>query len=44
MIAHLSAPAAFQRLMDYLFSDMREFTGVYIDDIVLFCDSLEDHL
>ena len=39
-----NAHAAFQRLMDHLFSDMRNFTDVYIDDIVIFSDSFEEHL
>ena len=31
-----NAPSAFQRLMDQIFSDVRHFTDVYIDDIVIF--------
>ena len=39
-----NCPAAFQKLIDPIFSDMREFTDVYIDDILIFSDSLDDYL
>ena len=40
-----NAPATFQRLMNDLFAAYRnEFVVVYIDDILIFSKSLEDHL
>ena len=39
-----NAPATFQRTMDIRFSDMIDYTGIYVDDIVVYSESLEDHL
>ena len=39
-----NAPATFQRTMDMTFSDMIDYTDIYVDDIVVYSESLEDHL
>ena len=39
-----NAPATFQRTMNNLLSEYREFANVYIDDIVIFSRTLEEHL
>ena len=38
-----NAPAKFMQLMDIVLGDMKEFAGVFIDDIVVFSSTLEDH-
>ena len=38
------APATFQRLMDRVFKGMEEYVVVYLDDIVVFNATWEDHL
>ena len=30
--------------MDYIFQNMRQFAGAYIDDILIYNKTLEDHL
>ena len=40
----MNAPATFQRTMDFLIEDMRTFAGMYIDDLLVFSDTLEDHV
>ena len=37
------APATFQRLMDRVLHGL-EFAGVYIDDLIIFSETLEEHL
>ena len=39
-----NAPATLQRTMDMTFSDMIDYTDIYVDDIVVYSESLEDHL
>ena len=39
-----NAPATFQRTIDMTFSDMIDYTNIYVDDIVVYSESLEDHL
>ena len=39
-----NAPATFQRTMEMKFSDMIDYTDIYVDDIVVYSESLEDHL
>ena len=39
-----NAPGTFQKTMDYIFQNMRQFAGVYIDDILIYTKTLEDHL
>lgn len=40
-----NAPSTFQRCMDTLFSDYKfKFLMVYLDDIIIFSKSLEDHM
>ena len=38
------APATFQRMMDRLVSSMAEFCVAYLDDLVIFSSSWEEHL
>ena len=38
------APATFQRMMDSLLRGLRKFTAAYLDDIVIFSTSWEEHL
>ena len=39
-----NAPSTFQRNMDMIFDDMRHFTKVYMDDIVVHSKSWAEHL
>ena len=39
-----NAPATFQRTMNHILRDCQEFSGAYIDDIVIFSRSWEEHL
>jgi hypothetical protein len=39
-----NAPATFQSLMNDIFADCRDFVVVYLDDILVFSDSPEQHL
>ena len=39
-----NAPSTFQRTMDLIFQDLRDFAGAYIDDILIFSKDLTDHL
>ena len=36
--------ATFQKTMDFIFQSMRQFAGAYIDDIMIYTKTLEDHL
>ena len=38
------APATFQRTMNHVLRDCRGFSGAYIDDIVVFSESWEEHI
>ena len=38
------APATFQRMMDYLVDGCGAFAAAYLDDLVVFSGSWEDHL
>src|SRR5882724_4607312 len=39
-----NAPAMFQAFMNHIFRDMTDiFVVIYLDDILIFSDSLEDH-
>uniref|UniRef100_A0A0N5C5K1 RNA-directed DNA polymerase n=1 Tax=Strongyloides papillosus TaxID=174720 RepID=A0A0N5C5K1_STREA len=38
------SPGTFQRIMDHIFSDMRSSILVYIDDIIVFSNTEEEHL
>lgn len=38
------APATFQRLMDKLLQGTSDFAAAYLDDVVIFSDSWEDHV
>ena len=51
MVSHVlqqgdaNAPATYQTLMNYIFSPyIGKFLDVYLDDIVIYSDSLEDHI
>ena len=39
-----NAPSTFQRLMQKILSGMSEFCTAYIDDILVFSDSVEEHI
>ena len=39
-----NAPATFQRLMQSVLTGMSEFCSVYIDHVLVFSDSVEDHI
>ena len=39
-----NAPSTFQRAMDMMFQDMRDFTAVYLDDIVVISSTWAKHL
>ena len=38
-----NAQATFQCTMDMTFSDMIDYTDIYVDDTVVYSESLEDH-
>jgi hypothetical protein len=40
-----NAPATYQSLMNHMFSDyIGRFMDVYLDDIVIYSDTLQDHI
>ena len=39
-----NAPGTFQKTMDYILQNMRQFAGVYTNDILIYTNTLEDHL
>ena len=39
-----NAPYTFQKTMDYILQNMRAFAGAYIDDILIYTKTLEQHL
>ena len=38
------APATFQRMMDHVIRGMNKFASAYVDDLIVFSSSWEDHL
>ena len=38
------APATFQRMMDNVLRETRDFAGVYLDDIIVYSTTWEEHL
>ena len=40
----MGAPSVFQRFMNSALSDMSEYSSAYIDDVVVFSNSFEDHI
>ena len=38
------APATFQRMMDQLLRGLEEYAAAYLDDLVIYSDSWEDHM
>jgi len=38
------APATFQRMMDSLLQGQQKFTGTYLDDIVIYSETWQEHL
>ena len=39
----INAPATFQRLMEYVLHDLSDFCIVYIDDILIYNEKIEEH-
>ena len=39
-----NAPAVFQRFIDRVFHDLRPFTHVYIDDVIIFSNTIAEHV
>ena len=39
-----NAPASFQRMMDTVLDDIQDFSGAYMDDIIIFSQTWEDHV
>ena len=39
-----NSPATFQRTMDFLLGELRDFAGAYVDDIVIYTDDLGQHV
>ena len=39
-----NVPAVFQQLVEIVLCDCRKFAAAYIDDIVIFSDTWEEHL
>jgi hypothetical protein len=39
-----NAPSTFQRTMDLLLTEFREFMGAYVDDILVHTNTMEEHL
>ena len=39
-----NAPSVFQRFVDLVFHDLREFTHVYIDDVIIFSQNISEHI
>ena len=39
-----TAPAIFQRKMDHVFGDLEDFVIVYIDDMLIFSNNVQDHI
>ena len=39
-----NAPASFQRMMDTVLDDIQDFGGAYMDDIIIFSQTWEDHV
>ena len=37
------APATFQRLMDGVIAGLEDFTSTYLDDMIIFSNTWEDH-
>ena len=40
----VNAPSTFQRAMSYALRGCEDFTAVYIDDVLIFSETPEDHL
>ena len=39
-----NAPATFQRTMDMIFGELLEIVGAYMDDLLIFSKTMEDHI
>ena len=44
MLGFCNAPATFQKTMDYIFQNMRQFAGAYIDGILFYTKTLAEHV
>ena len=40
----MGAPSTFQRLMDRILGDIQDFSAAYLDDVIVYSDSWEEHL
>ena len=40
----MNALASFQRMMDTVLDDIQDFSGAYMDDIIIFSQTWEDHV
>ena len=38
------APASFQRMMDRVVDDLQDFAAAYLDDLIIYSNTWEDHL
>ena len=38
-----NVPSEFQNIMNYIFNDSTMFSIVYIDDVIIFSKSIEEH-
>ena len=43
-LAVRNAPALFQTLMDKLLRDKRDFTRAYMDEVIIFSNTIDDHI
>ena len=41
---HSGAPSTFQQMMDLLTKDTNDFAAAYLDDLIIFSDTWEQHL
>ena len=39
-----NAPATFQRTMDLIFTQLRDTVGAYVDDVLIYTNTLQEHV